>query len=181
MLSANLLEKRIQIAGLFLIAGLLVEALCLFWALPITFVVFTAAGGLMSYGSRIDDAYYQVGVYTGRILKGETATDLPVQQSYVGFRKAKLNQARQVRIVGEPLLRGDTKRSQRASFDLFASRIAAIEVHVTSNDIGYRRCATAIGNQFDVGSDGPGEQDGTKVPIRTDSRMCNSRALPRLL
>ena len=49
MLSANLLEKRIQIAGLFLIAGLLVEALCLFWALPITFVVFTAAGGLLMF------------------------------------------------------------------------------------------------------------------------------------
>lgn len=49
MLSANLLEKRIQIAGFFLIAGLLVEALCLFWALPITFVIFTAAGGLLMF------------------------------------------------------------------------------------------------------------------------------------
>jgi putative ABC transport system substrate-binding protein len=57
-------------------------ALSVRYAVPTVyhFREFAAAGGLISYGGSITDAFHEAGVYTGRILKGEKPADLPIQQ-----------------------------------------------------------------------------------------------------
>ena len=42
---------------------------------------FVAAGGLIGYGNNLADAYRRVGIYTGRILKGDKPGDLPVDRA----------------------------------------------------------------------------------------------------
>jgi putative ABC transport system substrate-binding protein len=69
--------------GFFVDRGEQLGALTLRHEVPTIFQYreFAAAGGLMSYGGSRTDPFRQVGVYTGRILKGDKPADLPVQQS----------------------------------------------------------------------------------------------------
>ena len=82
-------------------------ALSLRHAVPTIFQYrsFVDAGGLMSYGGSASDSYRLVGVYTGRILKGEKPSDLPVQQATKIELIVNLKTAKTLRVtVPDPLL-----------------------------------------------------------------------------
>jgi putative tryptophan/tyrosine transport system substrate-binding protein len=84
---ASLVQRDVQaliIAGdaLFLRARPVLAALAMQHAVPSIMPAreYPGAGGLMSYGASLMDAYHQAGVYAGRILKGERPGDLPIMQ-----------------------------------------------------------------------------------------------------
>jgi putative tryptophan/tyrosine transport system substrate-binding protein len=82
---ASLAQKRIDALwvsndSLFANRRVQLVTLAAYHRLPAIYVVreFVEVGGLMSYGTDYPDSLRQVGVYTGRILKGEKPSDLPV-------------------------------------------------------------------------------------------------------
>jgi putative ABC transport system substrate-binding protein len=84
---ASLAQKRIDAlwvdtAGWFSVRHLQLALLTTYYHLPAIFGgrQFTESGGLMSYGPDFSDQIRQAGIYTGRVLKGEKPSDLPVMR-----------------------------------------------------------------------------------------------------
>ena len=85
---ATLLRQRPDVLfvsgdGLFTSRRVQLVLLATLHKVPATFAnrEFAEIGGLMSYGANVPDAWHQVGVYVGRILKGTKPADLPVVQA----------------------------------------------------------------------------------------------------
>ena len=67
---------------------------------------FVDAGGLLSYGPSFDEMSFQVGIYTGRILKGAKPADLPIQQPTKFELVINLKSAKALGITVPPIMLG---------------------------------------------------------------------------
>ena len=108
---ATLVEQRagaliLAVGALFLTQADKLIALAARYTVPVMYFrrEFAAAGGLVSYGSGTEEYYHQLGVYAGRILKGEKPADLPVVQSTKFELVINLKTAKALGIVVPPTL-----------------------------------------------------------------------------
>jgi putative ABC transport system substrate-binding protein len=82
----TLVQQQIEVLavagqGVFLARGRQLAELALHYRVPTIYATrdTALAGGLITYGGSLTEAYHQAGIYTGRILKGDKPADLPVQ------------------------------------------------------------------------------------------------------
>jgi putative tryptophan/tyrosine transport system substrate-binding protein len=96
----------IGVDAFFISRGAQLGALTLRHAIPAIFQFrpFVAAGGLMSYGNNIAEPYLEAGRYTGRILRGEKLSDLPVQQVTKLELIINLKTANALNLITPPML-----------------------------------------------------------------------------
>jgi putative tryptophan/tyrosine transport system substrate-binding protein len=104
--------------GLFAAESYRLATLALPCAIPTvsSILEFAAAGGPPSYGVSVIDGFRLLGVYTGRILKGEKPSDLPIQQSTKIGLAINLKTAKALGLMVTGRIARSRRRGDRVTF-----------------------------------------------------------------